>query len=137
MLQNTDVRYLWHPGTTDTFSGYGLRIDKDRIAGLLMVDRPCIAPESYINYIMETFGECDLYPMTTDGSRGVICRMTIAADSTQFVKDLGFHVNELILERFRPLLQNLPRPHFKMKYSPAHRLWLSEFYRGDLNRNAK
>ena len=38
-----ELHYLWHPETEDVFSGYGLTVEqerKDRLVGLLMVDRP-------------------------------------------------------------------------------------------------
>ncbi len=36
------TKYLWHPGTDNTFSGYGFPIDRedDHLVGLLMIDRP-------------------------------------------------------------------------------------------------
>ena len=45
-----ELFYLWHPETEDKFSGYGLTTKperKNRLVGLLMVDRPLPAdPES-------------------------------------------------------------------------------------------
>ena len=38
-----DLFFLWHPGTGQIFSGYGLAMrpgSKDLLSGLLMVDRP-------------------------------------------------------------------------------------------------
>ena len=38
-----ELFFLCHPGTEDTFSGYGLTVqpgDKDILVGLLMIDRP-------------------------------------------------------------------------------------------------
>ena len=32
--------FLWHPGTRDIFSGYGLAIAPLHLIGLMMVDRP-------------------------------------------------------------------------------------------------
>jgi hypothetical protein len=36
--------FLWHPGTRDRFSGYGLRIAPAHLVGVVMVDRPICFP---------------------------------------------------------------------------------------------
>lgn len=35
-----ELLYLWHPGTKDIFSGYGLVIAPNHLVGVVMVDRP-------------------------------------------------------------------------------------------------
>ena len=77
------LRYLWHPGTKNVFSGYGLTIYSirpDRMVGLLMVDRPQPADPAWLQAVVDTYGECQLYPMTSTGERGLACR--IARPST-------------------------------------------------------
>jgi hypothetical protein len=32
--------FLWHLGSLDTFSGYGLRIAPAHLVGVVMIDRP-------------------------------------------------------------------------------------------------
>ena len=38
-----DLRFLWHPGTRDIFSGYGLVLAPAHLVGLIMIDRPTVA----------------------------------------------------------------------------------------------
>jgi hypothetical protein len=43
VIERGELYFLWHPTTSDIFSGYGLTMQegrKDRLVGLLMVDRP-------------------------------------------------------------------------------------------------
>jgi len=135
------VWYLWHPNTKDVFSGYGLGTGTDYIVGILMVDRPRKAPVEYLNNIRETFGECELYPMTANSSQGILCQMSIEEDSRQYIKEFEYSINRTIRERFAPLLENKPKPHFLMQYSHKLGLWVSEFYlsetakRGGINPN--
>ena len=68
---------LYHPGSPDIFSGYGLVVRSDwpgYIVGLLMVDRPVPAPEDWLQHIQDTYGECALLPMTASGERGPLCQ---------------------------------------------------------------
>ena len=137
--ENIRVWYLWHPDTKDVFSGYGLGESNDYLIGILMVDRPRKAPIGYLNQIKKAFGECQLYPMATDGCRGILCQMSIEEESRKYVKNFEFSINAIVMERFSPLLENKPNPHFLMQYSHMERLWLSEFYfpenhqKGDIN----
>ena len=73
--------FLWHPGTTDIFSGYGLRIAPAHLIGVVMVDRPRPAAADWLEEIMQTFGGYELVPMTASGERGMLCQMRIAEDS--------------------------------------------------------
>src|SRR3990172_9395425 len=78
--QRGDLHYLWHPGTEDIFSGYGLVVEdgkRNRLVGLLMVDRPTPADPARLASVKATFGEYELHSMTTTGARGILCRMLI------------------------------------------------------------
>jgi len=124
---------LWHPGTEDTFSGYGIGKDTDYIIGLLMIDRPQIAPQEYLDEIRKEFGPYFVSPMTFDGCRGILCQMTIEEQSRRYVRRFDKELEDIILNNIDPLLEHKPKPHFMMGYSHELRLWTSTFYRGDKN----
>ena len=84
-----ELFYLWHPETEDTFSGYGLTIEqprKDRLVGLLMVDRPNPANPDWLQSVEDVYGECQLVPMTFTGERGLACNMQIENDSVVYLR---------------------------------------------------
>jgi hypothetical protein len=55
---------LWHPGTRDIFSGYGLRIAPAHLAGVVMVDRPRPVDPAWLGEVRQMFGGYELIPMT-------------------------------------------------------------------------
>ena len=58
---------LWHPGTEEIFSGYGLTMQpgsKEFLVGLLMVDRPTPVDPAWLKEVEATFGEYQLVAMT-------------------------------------------------------------------------
>src|SRR2546423_14895398 len=61
--------YLWHPGTPDTFSGYGLALTPAHLVGLVMIDRPQRAAPAWLRKIKDTFGSYQLATMTQGGAR--------------------------------------------------------------------
>ncbi|MDQ3830756.1 MAG: hypothetical protein M3361_15925 [Candidatus Tectomicrobia bacterium] len=75
--------YLWHPGTRDRFSGYGLVIAPWRLVGIIMVDRPTVADPAWLADIERTFGSNQLTAMTHTGERGIVCQMEVAENSRQ------------------------------------------------------
>ena len=75
------ILFLWHPGTTDIFSGYGLVLAPSHLVGLLMVDRPDPVDPSWLAMIERTFGSYQLTAITTGGERGMVCQMRIAEES--------------------------------------------------------
>ncbi len=75
-----ELYYRRHPETDQIFSGYGLTNEsgrKDRLVGLLMVDRPHPADPDWLETVASTFGECQVAPMTASGERGLACLMRI------------------------------------------------------------
>ena len=57
--QRGDLYFLWHSGSEDVFSGYGLVVEdgfKDDLAGILMVDRPQPADPKWLKEVEMTFG---------------------------------------------------------------------------------
>jgi hypothetical protein len=84
-----DLYFLGHPGTPDTFSGYGLITGEgqgNHLAGLLMVDRPHTVDPQWLARIEEVYGDYLLVPMTASGERGIACQMWVAADSLPFLR---------------------------------------------------
>ena len=62
-----DLFFLWHPGTGDTFSGYGISMYprmSDVLTGLLMIDRPSPASPEWLQEVQTTFENFHLVPMT-------------------------------------------------------------------------
>lgn len=63
IIEKEELFYLWHPETDQIFSGYGLTNEsgrKDRLVGLLMVDRPQRADPEWLQMINNIFGDCRL-----------------------------------------------------------------------------
>ena len=58
------ILFLWHPGTKDRFSGYGLVLTALHLVGLLMVDRPEPVDANWLETIERTFGSYQLSAMT-------------------------------------------------------------------------
>jgi hypothetical protein len=65
-----ELFFLSHPGTEETFSGYGLTMQPgtdELLVGLLMIDRPRPADPKWLAEVEATFGECELVAMTPVG----------------------------------------------------------------------
>src|SRR3990172_4192973 len=78
--QRGDLHYLCHPGTEDIFSGYGLVVEdgkRNRLIGLLLVDRPAPVDPAWLASVKATFGGYELHPMTATGERGVLFEMLV------------------------------------------------------------
>lgn len=121
---------LYHPHTADTFSGYGLTITpnrSDRLVGLLMVDRPNPAGAIWLQKIEETYGECQLVPMTATGERGLVCQMHIHPNSAPHLRRLPMPLSKALEEPLRPLLEVFPAPALNVHWDEKSRLWRSEF----------
>ena len=129
-----DLFFLWHPGTECSFSGYGLAVGdgrKDRLVGLLMVDRPFPASEVWLTSVSLEFREFSLYAMTDTRERGMACHMRIDAESLAYVRKLDIPMTEQMRRALEPLLAEPPKPLFLMKWDPALDLWASQFDHGD------
>jgi hypothetical protein len=103
----SELYFLWHATTPDTFSGYGLTIQpgsKEGLVGLLMVDRPNPVDPKWLAQIEATFGEYDLVAMTTTGERGIACHMHIESDSQSYLRQLPLDKAQAIAQALAPLL---------------------------------
>lgn len=125
--------FLQHPGTPDTFSGYGLVAKggrQDHLLGLLMVDRPRRADPQYLAEIKGVYGECDLVAMTVSGERGLLCQMRVAPDSVAHLQPSLHPEAKHIQTALQPLLATPPNPILKVRWDRQSGLWRSEFWIG-------
>src|SRR5512145_3129455 len=83
-----ELRFLWHPGTTDIFSGYGLVVAPAHLVGLILVDRPEPVDPRWLETIERTFRGYQPTAMTTSGDRGLVCQMMIAEESISYLRFL-------------------------------------------------
>jgi hypothetical protein len=121
--------YLHHPGTEEIFSGYGLTMEpnqKNRLAGILMVDRPFRADPGWLQTIYDAYGECQLVPMTAGGDRGLVCQMEIEAESMAHLRHSPSSLSEAIQASLEPLLDQPPAPLLHLSWDEEARAWLSE-----------
>lgn len=121
--------FLWHPGTREIFSGYGLRLAPAHLVGLVMVDRPRPATADWLEEIHRTFGGYELVPMTHSGERGMICQMRIVEDSRVHLRVMRSMQREAIRQALLPLLGALPAVTFSMAWDEARGSWVSTMMR--------
>jgi hypothetical protein len=121
--------FLWHPGTHDLFSGYGLRMAPAHLVGMVMVDRPRAVEASWLAEIQETFGTYQLVPMTASGERGVVCQMWIAEESRVHLRVMWNAQSEAIRRALLPLLEDLPAVTFSMDWDDERGGWVSTIMR--------
>ena len=124
------LHYLYHPESEDIFSGYGLTVHpnrQDRIVGLLMVDRPQRANPSWLRSVTDTYGECQLYPMTATGERGLACRMRIESDSIPHLRRFSSGQSDSLRQALVPLLDHPPAPSLRLRWDQEKRVWTSHF----------
>ena len=129
-VRGGSLYFLWHPGTKDTFSGYGLTVQsgqKDHLVGLLMVDRPRPVDPLWLAEVESKFGGYELYVMTTNRELGIACQMWVEADSQAYVRQIDMPLAVMIKQMISPLLQQPPKPRLKMRWDEALRLWTSQF----------
>jgi len=125
-----EVLYLWHPGTPDTFSGYGLALAPAHLVGLMMIDRPQRADPTWLQTLTDTFGSYQLALMTRGGERGIVCQMRIARESVQYLKRLDHPLTSALRTALFPLLHNLPAVTLALRWEPASRAWVSTLRKG-------
>jgi hypothetical protein len=121
---------LSHPGTIDTFSGYGLTLipdSKEFLVGLLMVDRPKPADPDWLQGVETTYGECQLVPMTATGERGIACQMQVDSNSEQYLERFPGDKADAIQTVLRPFLENPPKPTFTLYWDQETHFWQSHF----------
>jgi hypothetical protein len=129
ILEKGELFYLWHPETADTFSGYGLTLEanrKDRLAGLLMVDRPQPADPDWLKDVQDMYGECQLIPMTAAGERGLACQMQIEEEDIPHLRRFPSEKSNAIQMALEPLLKEPPAPVLNMSWDEESRTWRSE-----------
>ena len=88
IIQRGELYFLWHPTTSDVFSGYGLTMQeerKDRLVGLLMVDRPRPVDPQWLEDVKLVYGDYELVPMAANGDRGIVCQMYVAKESLPYL----------------------------------------------------
>ena len=79
-----------------------------------MVDRHHPADEAWLQSIKETFGECQLVPMTETGERGLACQMEIEPESTQYLRTIPSMKLLTIQASLRPFLDEPPAPKLRL-----------------------
>jgi hypothetical protein len=122
-----DLLFLWHPDTPCVISGFGLAIQADLLIGLLMIDRPHLVSEDWLDEIESTFGGYELYALTATHERGIACQMRVKADSLSYVRSLDTPLAQLLRQALMPLLAQPPQPRFVMQWDPGQHLWTSKF----------
>lgn len=121
---------LWHPGSEDTVSGYGLAIQPGRndwLVGLLMVDRPQPVDPEWLKEVEATFGSYDLYQITQDGARGIACQMWIEPASRRYVRQVSAPIMDDIVVVLRRFLEYPPKPRFRLSWNEVDQVWQSVF----------
>jgi hypothetical protein len=121
--------FLWHPGTVDRFSGYGLRVAPAHLIGVVMIDRPKPAASTWLEEIHQTFGGCDLVTMARDGARGIVCQMRIVEESRVHLRVLRHPQSEQIRQSLRPLLTAPPAVTLSMTWDDTSGCWVSTIVR--------
>jgi hypothetical protein len=122
------ILFLWHPGSQDIFSGYGLVVAPGYLAGLLMVDRPEPVDRDWLATIERVFGSYELTEMTQSGDRGLVCQMRIADDSIQYLRVLPHPQIGALRDALVPLLQDLPAVTLHLAWSTEHGSWMSRIH---------
>ena len=125
-----ELYFLGHPGTKDTFSGYGLTTrpeSKEFLVGLLMVDRPRPPDPEWLKEVEETFGEAQLVAMTAAGERGILCQMQVEPESLPHLRRFSGAKAGAIQKALEPLLEEPPAPAFSLRWDEEARAWRSAF----------
>jgi len=128
-LNRGELLCLYHPNSPDIFSGYGLVMQDawpGHLVGILMVDRPFPADPGWLERIQDTYGECQLVPMTARGDRGLVCQMHIEPESLQYLRRFAPEFGQPLQENLQPLLDHPPAPTLALRWNAGQRVWLSE-----------
>jgi hypothetical protein len=123
--------YLWHPGTKDIFSGYGLAVAPAHLVGLVMIDRPKRADPAWLEKIHKTFGEYQLAAMTQTGERGIVSQMHIAGESLQYLRRFNHALVSALRTALLPLLTNQPAVILALRWDRAQSSWISTIRGGE------
>ena len=115
-IERGTLFFLWHPGTEQIFSGYGLAMrpgSNELLSGLLLVDRPRPADPGWLAEVEATFGECHLVPMTPDEERGIACQMQVDPDGLPHLRRFTGEKTAAMQTPLKSLLDNPPKPAFR------------------------
>jgi hypothetical protein len=129
IISRGDLFFLWHPGTENVFSGYGLAMkdgSNEHLVGLLMIDRPPQGASEWLQTVEEVFGQIELLPMTATGERGILCQMQVEPESQQLLRRFRFEKAAAIEASLQPLLEDRPLPSFSMGWDETRRAWRSQ-----------
>jgi hypothetical protein len=129
-LSKPELLFLWHPGTADIFSGYGLALTPAHLVGLVMIDRPKRADPAWLEKIRETFGAYELAAMTQTGERGIVCQMHIEDESLPYLLRLDHPLGAAIRTALLPLLRHPPAVTLTLQWDSAQRCWVSTIGEG-------
>jgi len=125
-----ELLYLWHPGTADTFSGYGLVLAPAHLVGVVMIDRPRVADPAWLAEIKATFGPYQLAAMTHRGERGIVCQLCIAPGSIPHLRTVDHPLTPLIRKALLPLLIHPPAVTLALRWDQESRAWVSLIVKG-------
>jgi hypothetical protein len=117
IISRGDLYFLWHPGTENVFSGYGLTVkagSNEHLVGLLMIDRPPQCVAEWLQTVEEAFGQCELLAMTASGDRGILCQMQIDPESQPYLKRFPFDKAGAIESSLQQVLEERPNAAFIM-----------------------
>lgn len=123
-----ELFFLYHPGTENTFSGYGLSMQpgsKELLVGLLIVDRPHPADVDWLKQVEATFGQVQLVQMTAAGERGIVCQMEIGPESLPHLRQFPGEKVDAIRSALKPLLDELPDPVLRLSWNEDVNAWQS------------
>ena len=132
ILSPGQLYFLSHPGS-ELFSGYGLTTQegrKDRLTGLLMVDRPHPVNPQWLAEIEARYGDYELVSMTATGERGILTQMRIAAESVPVLERFAHPIARDFARVLKPLLETPPSPILKLRWDEEKQLWSSDFWLG-------
>ena len=128
--------FLSHPGSA-LFSGYGLTTQagrKDRLIGLLMVDRPHVVDPKWLAELEARYGDYHLISMTQTGERGILTQMHIAEESAPLLERFTHPVARDFTQALQPLLEDGgplgAAPVLKLRWDAERKLWSSDFWVG-------
>ena len=133
-MKTKELLYLWHPGTKDIFSGYGLPLTtQSHLVGIVMVDRPRVTDPAWLKEIEKTFGEYQLTVMTQKGERGIVCQMLIAEESIPYLKTFDHPLTSAVRDALSPLLKNPPAVTLALTWHQVSGFWISTIAKGGEN----
>ena len=134
MSDKKPLYFLTHEGQPYVFSAFGLPLEEEKkspLAGMLLLDRPSMCPDWFLERLTGTFGKIILAPMTMKRERGLYTRMKI---TDPFSLDLVMNgIYGPSTEKLGSFLQYIheaegaPSPRLNLQWSKADGLWISDF----------